>query len=147
MRVKRTLLSTRTRIAVAIVVTSYMLVLAMRDALRPGRHGSRRLLLDWFFGLHGWPLIALNVALYAYIGWLAFCFIRACAGRERIFLVGWFVSVLLWPVRAMWPDSGMAEHFVSGVALGVALCAAVSLLFKPQEVNSAGPNGAGITNG
>lgn len=140
--INETLLSTRPRTAVAIVVTSYMLVLAVRGALGQGHNDSGRLLLNSFFGLHGWSLIAVNVAFYAYICWLAFCFIRASAGRERVFLVAWFIDVLLWPVKAMWPEWDMAAQFVSSIALGVAVGAAVSLLFKPPEVHSANP-GAG----
>ena len=45
----------------------------------------------WLLGpplLHGWALISVNVALYAYICWLAFWFIRGTAGRDRFFCGG-----------------------------------------------------------
>ena len=73
------LLTTRTRIVVAVFVTAYVFALGLRGALN--HRVSSRLLIDYFFGLSGWPLVALNVALYAYLCWLAFGFIRSTAGR------------------------------------------------------------------
>lgn len=128
------LLTTRTRIAVAISLTVLLLLLAVRGALWHTTSGT--LLLD--FGLHGWPLLAVNVAFYAYLCWLAFCFIRASAGKERVFIVGWFVNILLWPVTVIRPEWTVAEHCVSGIALGVALLAAISLLLAPPDSDDSG---------
>jgi hypothetical protein len=124
------LLTTTTRIVVAIILTAYVFALAVRDALV--HHNSSHLLSVDFFGLNGWWLVAVNVAFYGYMCWLAFCFIRGTAGTERLFVVCWFTGVLLWPLAALRPEWSTVEHYVSSVALGMALFAAGSLLFKER---------------
>ena len=132
------LLTTRTRTAVAIALTGCVFAQALRGAFTQTGHGRGRLLLDYFFGLNGWSLLALNVAFYAYLCWLAFCFIHGTAGTERVFMVGWFTGILLWPVKALRPEWWVAEHFISSIALGMALVAAFSLFGNHREVDSSG---------
>ena len=124
-------LTTRTRIVAALVVTAYVLAVAIRGALN--HHVSKRLLIDWFFGLNGWALVALNVAFYAYLCWLAFCFIKGTEGRERLFMVCWFIGILLWPLRTLRPHWSTAEHYVSSIALAMALCLVASLFWARED--------------
>ena len=127
------LLTTRTRIAVALVVTVYILVLAVRGGLHLGYTESGWILpLD--FVLHGWPLVAANVAFYGYLSWLAFCFIRGSEGRERLFMAGWFTHLLLYPVERLWPRSSAAMQYLTVAGLAIAVLAAISLLVHPAPV-------------
>jgi hypothetical protein len=98
----------------------------------------------WLLGrplLHGWILIAVNVVLYGYICWLAFWFIRGTIGRERAFVVGWFVGLLLWPLSMLWPRSVVPIGHIGAFGLAVALLAALALLLDHSEaVDSSGTN-------
>ncbi len=125
------LLTTRTRIVIAIVVTAFYFAVAVVGAVT--HHQYRRLLIENFFGLNGWALIALNVAFFIYVCWLAYSCIRGTAARERLFFVCWFVNILLWPLRALKPEWSTAEHYVSSIALVVALSSAASLLWGRQR--------------
>src|SRR6476646_2059319 len=98
------LLTTRLRIALAMGLTALVLVQEIRR-LHPHPVGPVWLLGPPLF--HGWVLMAVNVLLYAYICWLAFWCVRGTAGRERFFMVGWFVGLLLWPLRMLWPSSSV----------------------------------------
>lgn len=84
----RQLLTTRTRTAFAVGLTALVLTQTIRGLYLPHSRSA------WLLGAppHGWTLVAVNVALYAYICWLAFWFIRGTAGKERVFIVGWFVD-------------------------------------------------------
>lgn len=136
------LLTTRWRTAFALVVTAYILALAIRGTLHLG-HTPSGWLLPLDFLLHGWPLIAANVALYAYLCWLAFWFIRGTVGRERLFMAGWFAHLVLYPVEKLWPESGPVIQYVGDFGLVVALVAAVSLLLRPPPAADAvAPNSA-----
>jgi hypothetical protein len=78
-------------------LTAFVLALAIRGGLHLG-HTESGWLLPLDFVLRGWPLIAVNVAFYGYLCWLGFSFIRGTAGPERLFMVGWFASILLSPL-------------------------------------------------
>ena len=130
------LLTSRTRIAVAIALTVFMLAVALRGAFLQTCYRTSRLPLDHFFGLSYWPLVVLNVAFYAYLCWLAFGFIRGSAGRERVFMVAWLTFILISPVKLLWPQLWVAEHFVSSIVMGVALVVAISLFRKYGEIHS-----------
>ena len=93
--------------------------------------------------LYGWALIAVNVVLYAYICWLAFWFIRGTAGRERFFMVGWFVGLLLWRLKMFWPRSAVPIGHIGAFGLAVALFAALALLLDHSEaIDSSGTTNA-----
>ena len=132
------LLTTRRRSIIALVLTGFVFMQALR-ALRPGHIES-----SWFLGvplLHGWLLLAVNILLYLYICWLAFWFIRGTAGRERLFMVGWFVGILLWPLKMIRPQWAIATKYIGAFGLAVALLAAVALLLEPPVVCESGdPN-------
>jgi len=130
------LLTTRLRIAFALGLTALVLVQNIRG-LTLYKVGQ-----PWLLGgplLHGWVLVAVNVALYAYVSWLAFWFIRGTEGRERAFMVGWFVGFLLWPLSMLWPRSVVPIGHIGAFGLAVALFAALTLLLDhPKAVNSSG---------
>ena len=127
---------------VAAGLTAFVLALAIRGELHLGQTESGWLLpLD--FVLHGWPLIAVNVAFYGYLCWLGFWFIRGTAGPERLFMVGWFANILLSPLETLLPQWALAIKHIGTLGLAVALLAAFSLLLRPSDVaNSRGSTGA-----
>ena len=127
------LLTTRGRAAVAVCATALVLPNALVRALHisPAKSGW---LLPAGFLLHGWLLVATNVAFYGYLCWLAFCFIRRTEGRERAFMTGWAASILLPPIKSLWPSWALAINSIEAVGLAVALLAALSLLLHPLEV-------------
>ena len=124
------LLTARWKSLIALTVTAYMLWLTVHGPLHLGHTESGWLLpLDSL--LHVWPLIAVNVALYLYLCWLVFWFIRRTEGRERLFLAGWSFHLILWPVERLWPQSGTTIQYLGTVGFVVALFAAVWLLLRP----------------
>jgi hypothetical protein len=128
------LLTTRVRITVALGLTAFVLALAMRGGLHLGRTESGSLLpFDAF--LHGWALLAANVALYLYLCWLGFWFIRGTAGPERFFMVGWFANILPGPIEIMRPQWAGAIRHIGIFGLGVALLAALALLLTPADAS------------
>jgi len=129
------LLTTRRRSAIALALTGFVFMQAIRE-LRLGHTES-----GWFLGvplLHGWQLLAVNILIYLYICWLAFWFIRGSAGRERLFMVGWFVGILLWPLKMLRPQWAMATKHIGAFGLAVALLAVVALLLEPPVVSESG---------
>ena len=124
------LLTTRTRSAVAVCLTLYVLVLAIRGGLL---HQSSEWPVLRGFGLHGWPLILVNVVLYGYLCWLGFWFVRGTHGRECLVMSGWFVDVLLSPLKILLPESAVAVRIIGALGLTIALMAAISLLLCPRQ--------------
>jgi hypothetical protein len=127
------LLTTRVRIALALGLTALVFVQEIRGL---GRTGA-----GWFLGaplFHGWTLIAVNVFIYGYICWLAFWFVRGTAGRERLFMVGWFAGILLWPLRMLRPQWVTVTKHIGAFGLAVALLAALALLLEPPVVAESG---------
>jgi len=125
------LLTTRARISFALGLTALVFVQAVRG-LHPNHTVPK-----WFLGaplLHGWPLLAVNVFIYGYICWLGFWFIRGTEGRERFFMAGWFVGVVLWPLKMLRPDWAVATRHIGVVGLAVALLAAVALMLVPPDL-------------
>lgn len=131
----RQLLTTRARIAFALGLTAIVLVQDIRGL----PHYAKSV---WLLGpplLHGWTLIAVNASLYAYLCWLAFWFVRRTAGRERFFMVGWFVGLVVWPLKILWPRSAVLIGHIGTFGLVVALFAALALLLDDSEpVDSSG---------
>jgi len=123
------LLTTRLRTRVAVGLTAFVFALAVRDGLHLGH--TRGWLLPLDFVLHGWPLIAANVAFYGYLCWLGFWFIRGTVGRERAFMVGWFAAILLSPLEPLRPEWAMVIRYMCIFGLAVALLAVLSLLWHP----------------
>ena len=126
------------RIALALGLTALVFVQEIRGLGR-GHPES-----GWFLGaplLHGWPLIAVNVIIYGYICWLGFWFVRGTAGRERLFIVGWFAGILLGPLRMLRPQWAMGTKQIGMFGLAIALLAALALLLDPPVVAESGdPN-------
>jgi len=122
----------------ALALTGFAFIQAIRQ-LRLGPTES-----GWFLVvplLHGWLLLAMNILIYLYFCWLAFWLIRGTAGRERLFMVGWFVGILLRPLKILGPQWAMATKHIGAFGLAVALLAVVALLLEPPVVReSGGPN-------
>ena len=124
------LLTTRPRIALAMCLTALVLVQKIRGLY------LHRATSPWLLGpplLHGWALITVNVGLYGYICWVAFWLIRGTATRERFFMVGWFVGLLLWPLKLLWPRSAVTVGHIGAFGLAVALFAALALLLDHRK--------------
>jgi hypothetical protein len=122
------LLTTPLRAGVAVSLTAFVFILAIRDALHPSvRHTS----LALSFILHGAALIAVNVAFWGYVGWIGFCFIRGTHERERVVMIGWLVSFLLTPLEWVWPEWILPMRYTDVLALLIALFAAISLWVRP----------------
>jgi len=111
-------------VVVAICVTGCVLVQAMREALHPALHGQDKYLLG--LGLHGWALIATNIALYGYLCWLAY-----------VFLTGWPMNFL----SARW---AAAENWIVTFAMGVSLVMAIFMLFDSGK-RTASPGGPTVS--
>ena len=132
------LLTTRLRTAVALALTASSFALAIRDVLHLN-HTRSGLLLPFFFGLHGWPLLLLNFAFYGYLCWLAFCFIRGTSGRERTFMIGWSVKVLFSPIERLRPEWAVVIRHTAVIALTVSLFAALWLLMHSSNASDVNP--------
>jgi hypothetical protein len=131
------LLTTPLRIALAVGLTALVLVQEIRGLYIHHRARSAWLLGAPFF--HGWTQISVNVLLYLYICWLGFWLIRGTAGRERFFIVGWFVGLVLWPFKILWPRSAVPVGYIGSFGIVVALFAALTLLLDHSDaVDSSG---------
>lgn len=102
-------------------------------------HTQTGWLLPLDFVLHGWPLIAVNVAFCCYLCWVGFWFVRGTAGQERFFMMGWFLDILLLPLEKLLPQWAVPIRHVGAFGLAVALLAAVSLLLAPSDVAASKP--------
>ena len=115
----------------------YLLALAVRSIIR-GSHAG------WLFPagvlFHGWVFIVFNVIIYGEICWIALWCIRRTLGRERLFMVGMFANILLWPARMLLPQWAFAIRNVGAFGLGVATLAALTLLLDSS--NQADSNSA-----
>ena len=110
----------------AVGLTACIFALSIRDILH-NTHRSGLLLPHDFRLLPGWPLVAANVTLYAYVCWLAFCFIRGTHGRERIFVIGWFWAILLQPLERFQQGFTVQIRCLCALGLTAALVAGVLL--------------------
>ena len=119
-------------------VTVIALLIKIRAVMYPGHANSGWLFQPGIVPL-GWPLVAWNIAIYCYICWLAFWFIRGMQNRERLFMAGWSIGMLLWPLRMLLPHWARATEFIGAFGQAVALLAALSLLYRPS--NSADSDG------
>jgi len=110
--------------------TSYLLALAIRGIIRRSH-------ADWLVPqsilFHGWLLIAFNVVIYGEICWMAFWCIRRTIGRERLFMVGMFSNILLWPAKLLLPQWASAIRPVGAFGLAVATLAALTLLLDSSN--------------
>jgi hypothetical protein len=117
--------------------TAFLLALAIRGI---GRRGHTCWLVPQSILFHGWVLIVFNVVIYGEICWMAFWCIRRTVGRERLFMVGMFADILLWPAEMLLPQWAFAIKHVGAFGLAVATLAALTLLLDSS--NHADPNRA-----
>ena len=119
------LLTTRLRISLALGITALVFVQDIRGLY------YHRSISPWLLGgppLHGWTLIAVNAGLYAYVCWVASWLIRGTTGRERFFMIGWFMGLLLWPLKLLWPSSAIAVGHIGAFGLAISLFASLAVL-------------------
>jgi hypothetical protein len=81
--------------------------------------------------------MAVNIAFYCYLCWLAFWLVRGTHGRERVTVVGWFVGVLLAPLENVWREWAVAMRYVEMFGLLVALLTALAILLELKSVTHA----------
>jgi hypothetical protein len=110
--------------------TAFLLALAIRGIIR---HSHTGWLVPQSILFHGWVLIVFNVVIYGEICWIAFWCIRRTLGRERLFMVGMFANILLWPAKLLLPQWAFAIRQVGAVGLAVATLAALTLLFDSSN--------------
>ena len=72
--------------------------------------------------------MGVNALIYCWICWIAFWCIRNTVEKERLFMVGIFVPILLWPLRMLLPQWASAVRYIGAFWLAVAFLAAFSLL-------------------
>jgi len=120
--------------------TAYLLALAIRGIIRRA-HASWLVPQSILF--HGWGFLVFNVVIYGEICWIAFWCIRRTTGRERLFMVGMFANILLWPARMLLPQWALAIKHVGPFGLAVATLAALTLLLdSPNRADSHRANAA-----
>ena len=109
----------------ASVSAALLLALAARGIAQHSHTG-------WLFPrgplFHGWVFVGVNAATYCWICWIAFWCIRRTTGKERTFIVGFFLDILLWPLERWLPQWSIAIRYVGAFGLAVAILAAIGLL-------------------
>jgi hypothetical protein len=132
--------ATYRRTVVATVTTAFMFTVFVRGELFPAPPKPGWLFRakpEWLFAgnpLHGWSLVAVNFAFWAYLCWFGFWIIYRSEGRERLFLVGWFADILLWPVRWLEPRWAEPVRLIGTAGLALALLVALSVLLHPPKI-------------
>lgn len=112
--------------------------------LQPKPGGLSRAKPDWLFAgnwLHGWSLIAVNLAFWAYFCWLGFSDMQESEGRQRLFIAGWLMGIVLWPVEWLEPEWAEPVKLITMAGLAFALCIGFSALLHAPSV--AGVSGDG----
>jgi|SRR5277367_294442 len=124
------LLTTRLRMVLAMGWTAFLLALAIRSIVR---HGHTGWLVPQSVLFHGWVLVVFNVAIYGEISLIAFWCIRRTVGRERLFMLGMFADILLWPAEMVLPQWAFAIKQVGAFGLAVATLSALTLLLDSSN--------------
>lgn len=143
--VTRWLFATRRRTLVATAFTALMFVDFVWAELLPPQAKPGGLFVakpDWLFSglwLHGWALISVNFAFWAYICRLGFSEMHESEGRQRLFVVGFFAGIVLWPVEWLEPEWAEPVKLITMAGLAFALCIGFSaLLHAPSVVGVSG---------
>lgn len=123
------LLTTHLRAGVAVVLAALLLMQVVRAVLTYGSQPAGWLVEPYGL-LHGRPLVAVNIALYGYVCWLAYWFIRGTHGRERFFMVAGFASLLLWPLKTVQHGWILEVRYINVFGYSLALVIAISLLIR-----------------
>ncbi len=126
------LLTTRLITSIAVGITAVAFARSVRASIRIS-HSSGWLLPSGVM-LHGRALLIANLVIYAYTCWVGYWIIRSTKGRERIFMSGWFVPLLLSPLVLV-SSLSQAVQFMGSMGLLIALGAAASLLARPERSN------------
>lgn len=129
------LLTTRLRIMLALAWTAYLLAPPVRGIVR---HAHTGWLVPRSVFFHGWLLVAFNVVVYGQICWMAFWCISGTVGRERLFMVGMFSDILMWPAGLLLPRWNLAIRNIGAFGLAIATLTGLGLLvgFSRNRANS-----------
>lgn len=113
---------------IAVGLTGWVAALAFRAIRRPVLGAHWLVPLDF---LPYWAQLIVNAAFYGYLVFLGVLFFRVAQGRERIVVVGFFLSNLFYPVEMfVAPPAAIAMKNVNAVAQGVAFLAALDILLR-----------------
>lgn len=116
--------------AIGVVLTAFVTVQTFRDAFLHPTGSSH-----WFFQVDWasprWAMSAMNAAFYVYLIWLGFAFFRTAQGRERVVVVGWFIGIVLYPVKVLAVGPALlAVEYVEAAAMAVALFAISDIFLR-----------------
>jgi hypothetical protein len=139
---KPRLIGDRFTAAIGVVLTSFVAVQTLRAVFWQSPHHFHWLLpLDAL--LPARAVLAVNVALYAWLLWLCIVFPRALQGKERVLVAGWVPGVLLSPIQGMVsaPLAAAIQH-VKAASIMVAFFAAAAILLEGPLTGSAPSEGA-----
>jgi hypothetical protein len=138
---KPRLIGNRLTAAIGVVLTGFVAVQTLRAVFWQSPHHFHWLLpLDAL--LPARAVLAVNVALYAWLLWLCIVFPRALQGKERVLVAGWVPGVLLSPIQGMVSASlAAAIQHVKAASIMVAFFAAVAILIEGPLTGSAPHDG------
>lgn len=88
--------------------------------------------------LHGWKLIAVNLAFYAYCLWILFWLVRRTHPLERLFWVGCGIGLLLWPFAWLRPQ-WVLPRLAGFIGITIALFTAISVVVRPTIIDNVQP--------
>ncbi len=128
------LIRSRRGALVVACLTGFVTALSFRDVLSHSRHQSHWLMDFYFFP--AWGVVTVNLMFYAYLFWLGIAFYRSAQGRERFLVGGWFLGILLFPVRLVSISAGPVVDHVQLMGMVVAFLAAVDILLKTYGGNN-----------
>jgi hypothetical protein len=125
------LITTHRRAGVAIGAAALEFQASIRTILNQGNVPS-----NWLFeapGLPEWTVVAGSLFFYGFICWISFWMIRGTHGRERVFMVAWFLNVLLWPARVFQHEWILEIRYVGAFGQLIALIVGITFLHHPSQ--------------
>jgi hypothetical protein len=128
------LFSTKKRVAAVLAFTGLSLYLDINPISSPLVPPSPWLLDLSFLSVHGWTLLAVNIAVFAFVCWIAFHFILGSYGLARTFVVAWAVPLMNWPLGFI-ASTHNIRHTISVVATSIAFLAALAMLLRLVHTN------------
>ena len=135
------LLTTKPRAVAAVGCTALVLALAVLGRLKHAPDTG----MAFYYFLHGWARVAANIILWLYLLWLCFVFSWRTRKVERIFVLGFFLDILLFPARWLSASWNELARNIGIVGLLISLFAALSILkqFTDQAIPSANDGSVG----
>jgi hypothetical protein len=118
------------------VLTGFLFAMSIRALFLYARHGGQPQFQLPFTSevLPSWAIVAVNLALYAYLLWLGVVFYRIARNGERVVVAGWAADFLLGPTKIIFSPAGaLAIRYVQTAAMATAFMATLFLLRKPYS--------------